>query len=160
MIGTAHRLINVRRECEGGEEYTARLSLEQIKSLPRVEVTTTLQCSGNRRGDFNGLRRTSGTPWGQGAISTAKWGGARLVDVLVLASDQLAREKGGKNGNDDVRRRSASKLVRSEQSNGDDDGNDGLLRTLQGLRGTLDATPTSGTCASSPSTGCSRRSTR
>ncbi len=62
-----------------------QLTLEDIKKLPKVEVTTTMQCSGNRRGDMNKVQRTSGTAWGQGAISTAKWGGARLVDVLKLA---------------------------------------------------------------------------
>ena len=71
---------------------TAKLSIEQIKSLPKVELTTTLQCSGNRRSGFNDLRRTSGTPWGQGAISTAKWSGARLSDVLMLASEQLSKD--------------------------------------------------------------------
>ncbi len=79
---------------KGGEiqKRVAKLSLNEIKSLPKVEVTTTLQCSGNRRSGFNDLRGTSGTPWGQGAISTAKWGGARLVDVLMLASEQLASD--------------------------------------------------------------------
>mmetsp|Transcript_34415 Transcript_34415/g.83253 ORF Transcript_34415/g.83253 Transcript_34415/m.83253 type:complete len:668 (-) Transcript_34415:178-2181(-) len=77
-------------EKEKKHQQIAKLSLEQIKSLPKVEVTTTLQCSGNRRSGFNSFRRTSGTPWGQGAISTAKWGGARLADVLFLASEQLA----------------------------------------------------------------------
>ncbi|KAL3816296.1 hypothetical protein ACHAXA_008104 [Cyclostephanos tholiformis] len=73
----------------GGKNQIAKISLAQIKSLPKVEVTATLQCSGNRRSGFNDLRETSGTPWSQGAISTAKWGGARLVDVLMLASEQL-----------------------------------------------------------------------
>eukprot|EP00551_Chaetoceros_affinis_P009553 CAMPEP_0203672214 /NCGR_PEP_ID=MMETSP0090-20130426/7778_1 /ASSEMBLY_ACC=CAM_ASM_001088 /TAXON_ID=426623 /ORGANISM="Chaetoceros affinis, Strain CCMP159" /LENGTH=679 /DNA_ID=CAMNT_0050537481 /DNA_START=163 /DNA_END=2202 /DNA_ORIENTATION=- len=63
----------------------SNISLDDIKKLPKVEVITTLQCSGNRRGDMNKVKRTSGTAWGQGAISTAKWGGARLVDVLKLA---------------------------------------------------------------------------
>jgi sulfite oxidase len=62
-----------------------KISLADIKKLPKVEVTATLQCSGNRRGDMNSHKRTSGTSWGQGAISTATWGGARLVDVLRLA---------------------------------------------------------------------------
>lgn len=81
---------------KGGDNQkrVAKLSLAQIKSLPKVEVTTTLQCSGNRRSGFNTLRGTSGTNWGQGAISTAKWGGARLVDVLMLASQQLASDDG------------------------------------------------------------------
>ncbi|KAL7535010.1 hypothetical protein ACHAWF_005023 [Thalassiosira exigua] len=72
---------------------TAKLSLAQIKSLPKVEVTTTLQCSGNRRSGFNDFRKTSGTSWDQGAMSTAKWGGARLVDVLMLASQQLSENE-------------------------------------------------------------------
>jgi len=71
----------------------AKLSLEQIKALPKVELTATLQCSGNRRGGFNGLRQTSGTPWGQGAISTAKWGGARLIDVLMLAMEEASKDR-------------------------------------------------------------------
>ncbi len=62
-----------------------KVSLKDIKKLPKVEIVTTLQCSGNRRGDMNKVRSTSGTAWGQGAISTAKWGGAKLVDVLKLA---------------------------------------------------------------------------
>jgi len=73
----------------------AKLSLAQIKSLPKVEVTSTLQCSGNRRSGFNDLRKTSGTPWSQGAISTAKWGGARLTDVLLLASKNLQADDDG-----------------------------------------------------------------
>lgn len=61
------------------------LTLDDLAKLKKVEVTTTLQCSGNRRSGFNDFRRTSGTTWGQGAISTAKWGGVRLTDVLQLA---------------------------------------------------------------------------
>lgn len=61
------------------------LSLEELKKLPKTEVVTTLQCSGNRRGGFNDFKRTSGTSWGQGAISTAKWGGVKLTELLKLA---------------------------------------------------------------------------
>mmetsp|Transcript_247 Transcript_247/g.431 ORF Transcript_247/g.431 Transcript_247/m.431 type:complete len:638 (+) Transcript_247:134-2047(+) len=114
---------------EKKQKQTAKLSLAQIKSLPKVEVTTTLQCSGNRRSGFNDFRRTSGTPWGQGAISTAKWGGARLVDVLMLASDQLADdEKGSKPEND-----------ATSTSTSNDKGS--LLQTLQNLQTILDEHP-------------------
>lgn len=64
---------------------TRKFTLDEIKKLPRVEVVATLQCSGNRRGDINKIKRTSGTSWEQGAVSTAKWGGARLIDVLKAA---------------------------------------------------------------------------
>jgi len=62
-----------------------QVTMEELKKLPKVEIVATLQCSGNRRGDMNSVKRTSGTSWSQGAISTAKWGGARLTDVLKLA---------------------------------------------------------------------------
>jgi len=74
------------------------LSLDDLKKMNKVEVVATLQCSGNRRGDMNQFGRTSGTPWGQGAISNAKWGGVKLTDVLKLAGvdDPIsAQEKDG-----------------------------------------------------------------
>ncbi|KAL9180106.1 hypothetical protein ACHAXT_008076 [Thalassiosira profunda] len=103
---------------KGGEDQTAKLSLAQIKSLPKVEITSTLQCAGNRRSGFNGLRKTSGTSWDQGAISTAKWGGARLIDVLVLASEQLAEKekKGGGSGEPTATRSGGGNLLQTLQS--------------------------------------------
>eukprot|EP00980_Cylindrotheca_fusiformis_P014432 scaffold3844_cov105-Cylindrotheca_fusiformis.AAC.8 len=61
---------------------TQSFSLEDLKNMPKTEVVATLQCSGNRRSGFNKFHRTSGTGWGQGAISTAKWTGVRLSDLL------------------------------------------------------------------------------
>lgn len=58
----------VSTENNDADQMVAKLSLEQIKSLPKVEVVSTLQCSGNRRSGFNDLRQTSGTNWGQGAM--------------------------------------------------------------------------------------------
>jgi sulfite oxidase len=79
------------------------VSLDDIKKLPKVEVTATLQCSGNRRSGFNQVMRTSGTSWGQGAISNAKWGGARLTDVLKLAGLEDPIEAEEKLGMEHVR---------------------------------------------------------
>jgi sulfite oxidase len=59
-----------------------KFSLVELKKMPRTDVVATLQCSGNRRSGFNKVQRTSGTGWGQGAISTAKWTGVRLSDLL------------------------------------------------------------------------------
>jgi len=79
----------------GGKEI--EISLADLKKLKKVEVVTTLQCSGNRRSGYNDVKKTSGTSWGQGAVSTAKWGGARLKDVLELAGldDPFAAEDEG-----------------------------------------------------------------
>ncbi|KAL7559742.1 hypothetical protein ACA910_003324 [Epithemia clementina (nom. ined.)] len=70
-------------------------SLDDIRKMEKVEVVATLQCSGNRRSGFNSFQRTSGTPWGQGAISTAKFGGVRLRDLLKLAGldDPIAAQE-------------------------------------------------------------------
>ncbi len=103
----------------------AKLSLDQIKSLPKVELVSTLQCSGNRRGGFNGLRQTSGTPWGQGAISTAKWGGARLIDILMLAMEQVTSD-------DDKEK---NKLKNEK------DGKGGLIETLHSLQALINDHP-------------------
>jgi sulfite oxidase len=63
------------------------LSLDDLKSrFPRVEMDVTLQCAGNRRDE---LMKVSPIPhelpWGAGAISTARWAGVRLRDVLIAA---------------------------------------------------------------------------
>ena len=63
------------------------LSLAELRTrFPPVSVTATLQCGGNRRGDMNAVRSTAGIAWGQGAISTATWTGARLSDVISAAA--------------------------------------------------------------------------
>ena len=46
------------------------------------EVTSAIQCGGNRRSEMNEVAVTAGSPWGVAAISNAQWEGARLVDVL------------------------------------------------------------------------------
>mmetsp|Transcript_8984 Transcript_8984/g.19105 ORF Transcript_8984/g.19105 Transcript_8984/m.19105 type:complete len:670 (+) Transcript_8984:264-2273(+) len=116
------------------KDSTARLTLDQIKSLPKVEVTTTLQCSGNRRSGFNDLRRTSGTPWGQGAISTAKWGGARLVDVLALAAEELSAEEGSGD-------KKSKKATKKKKKASKGKGSEPLIQTLQQLQTLLQDHP-------------------
>jgi len=59
----------------GGEvDNPTRLTLEQLKALPRREVTFTLECSGN-----NGL------PFLQSAVGNARWAGVSLAEVLEAA---------------------------------------------------------------------------
>ncbi|KAK4694253.1 sulfite oxidase, partial [Lecanoromycetidae sp. Uapishka_2] len=70
-------------ELPDGDEK--RYSLDDIKkNFPQVEVTCTLQCSGNRRKHMTEESRyTNGLQWDIGAISNATWVGARLRDVLA-----------------------------------------------------------------------------
>ncbi|MCJ1253230.1 hypothetical protein MMC24_001041 [Lignoscripta atroalba] len=62
------------------KEYTLKDLMEKFKE---VNVTATLQCSGNRRRHMTEeSRSTSGLQWDVGAISNAEWTGIRLRDVL------------------------------------------------------------------------------
>lgn len=90
-----------------------RVSLEDLKAMPKTEVTATLQCSGNRRSGFNVFERTSGTTWGQGAISTAKWGGVRLSELLQNAGMGDAIEAETKGGMNHVRSYSVDGVMTS-----------------------------------------------
>ena len=63
--------------------------MDALKSLPKTTITATLQCGGNRRREMNKVEPTSGIAWGPGAISTARWGGVRLRDLLLSQHPEL-----------------------------------------------------------------------
>lgn len=56
-------------------------------------VITTIQCGGNRRKELNKYGKTSGTAWCSGAISTAKWTGVWLRDVLIDLMPEIMDEE-------------------------------------------------------------------
>jgi DMSO/TMAO reductase YedYZ molybdopterin-dependent catalytic subunit len=64
------------------------LTLDDLRDLPAVEHTVTLECAGNGRLDMRPL--PTGEPWGGYAVSTARWRGARLADVLARARPEAA----------------------------------------------------------------------
>lgn len=68
-----------------GMAAPVRYTLAELKALPKVSINASLQCGGNRRSELNAVRKTSGLPWGLGAMSTASWSGVRLRDVLAHA---------------------------------------------------------------------------
>ncbi|MCJ1431983.1 hypothetical protein MMC27_001339 [Xylographa pallens] len=72
-------------ELSDGEEKT--YTLNDLKTnFKQFKITSTLQCSGNRRKHMtDGARPTNGLPWEQGAIGNAEWTGPRLRDVLADA---------------------------------------------------------------------------
>jgi len=68
----------------GGEvEKPLTLSLGELSGLETHSVVNTLECAGNGRG----LQRPQvpGVQWGKGAVSTARFSGARLRDILQRA---------------------------------------------------------------------------
>src|SRR5947209_2253709 len=60
------------------------LTLGELRELPSVERVVTLECAGNGRLAMRPL--PAGEPWGDYAVSTARWTGARLRDVLEQAN--------------------------------------------------------------------------
>ena len=59
------------------------VSLDDLASLPQVEITAVNQCSGNGRG--LSAPRVAGGQWDNGAMGNALWTGVRLRDVLDRA---------------------------------------------------------------------------
>jgi DMSO/TMAO reductase YedYZ molybdopterin-dependent catalytic subunit len=70
-------------EISGAVGNPTTLTLEDLRAMPAHEHPVTLECAGNGRLDMRPL--PTGEPWGDYAISTARWKGALLSDVLDLA---------------------------------------------------------------------------
>ena len=64
-------------EIGGAVERPATLTLDDLRALPAVERAVTLECAGNGRLEMRPL--PTGEPWGDYAVSTARWTGALLV---------------------------------------------------------------------------------
>ncbi|KAG6505465.1 hypothetical protein ZIOFF_037821 [Zingiber officinale] len=60
------------------------ISMSEIRKLPKYSVIATLQCAGNRRTEMSKTRKVRGVGWDVAAVGNAKWGGAKLADVLEL----------------------------------------------------------------------------
>ncbi|HEY6758742.1 MAG TPA: sulfite oxidase [Baekduia sp.] len=67
----------------GAVEHPTTLTLDDLRALPAQERAVTLECAGNGRLEIRPL--PTGEPWGDYAVSTARWKGARLHDVLAQA---------------------------------------------------------------------------
>ena len=71
-----------RLKVDGLVERPESFSLEALSTLPRVDVTATMTCAGNRRYEHSRTQAIKGVPWREGAIGNAVWGGYRLSDLL------------------------------------------------------------------------------
>ncbi|HEV7627502.1 MAG TPA: molybdopterin-dependent oxidoreductase, partial [Streptomyces sp.] len=70
-------------EVGGAVENPTTLTLSDLRAMPRYERAVTLECAGNGRLETRPL--PIGEPWGDYAVSTARWTGALLHDVLERA---------------------------------------------------------------------------
>ncbi|XP_012288877.1 sulfite oxidase isoform X2 [Orussus abietinus] len=65
------------------EETTVKkLKFEDLKSLPKCTITSTIMCAGNRRSEMAKEKPLKGLSWGVGAVGNATWTGVRLCDLL------------------------------------------------------------------------------
>src|SRR3954453_6591126 len=70
-------------EVGGAVESPLTLTLDDLRAMPASERAVTLECAGNGRLETRPL--PIGEPWGDYAVSTARWTGALLRDVLDRA---------------------------------------------------------------------------
>src|SRR5829696_4657559 len=68
----------------GAVENPLILTLDDLRSMPAHERAVTLECAGNGRLETRPL--PTGEPWGDYAVSTARWKGVFLREVLAQAS--------------------------------------------------------------------------
>src|SRR4051812_43486041 len=70
-------------EIGGAVARQLTLTLEDLRAMPAHEQAVTLECAGNGRLEMRPL--PIGEPWGDYAVSTARWKGALLHEGLALA---------------------------------------------------------------------------
>src|SRR3954447_12123506 len=70
-------------EVGGAVANPTTLTLDDLRAMPRCERAVTLECAGNGRLDTRPL--PIGEPWGDYAVSTARWTGVLLHEVLAQA---------------------------------------------------------------------------
>src|SRR3954447_24269794 len=70
-------------EVGGAVQNATTLTLDDLRAMPAYERAVTLECAGNGRLATRPL--PIGEPWGDYAVSTARWTGALLHDVLERA---------------------------------------------------------------------------
>src|SRR3954447_26189620 len=73
-------------EVGGAVQHALRLTLDDLRALPKVERVVTLECAGNGRLEMRPL--PTGEPWGDYAVSTASWTGVLLHQILEQARPQ------------------------------------------------------------------------
>lgn len=65
-----------------GIDSPITLSFDQLKALPKYDVTAAIMCGGNRRSEMNEVKPVKGLSWGAAAVGNAIWSGPKLCDIL------------------------------------------------------------------------------
>ena len=71
---------------DGQVQHPLKLGIADLASFPRMRLTASLQCAGNRRDELYAIGPIPGElPWGADGISTGEWEGVPLRVVLEAA---------------------------------------------------------------------------
>ena len=57
-------------------------TMDELAAMPAIELAVTIACDGNRRGEVNMVKRSSGFTWSSSGVSTCKWKGLLVRDLL------------------------------------------------------------------------------
>ncbi|XP_055699401.1 sulfite oxidase, mitochondrial isoform X1 [Phlebotomus papatasi] len=79
-------------EIEGVKKVT-KMTLKDLKKLPKHSVTAVVMCGGNRRSDMDNVKKVKGLYWGPSAVGNAVWTGVKLCDVLAKMGVKSDEEK-------------------------------------------------------------------
>jgi sulfite oxidase len=96
---------------DGEVENPLTLRLDDLRRLPPVTQTITIECAGNGRSFHR--PPASGIQWEHGAVGTAVWRGVRLADVLGLARPRATARHVVPDGNDTPPTPQAPDFIRS-----------------------------------------------
>ena len=72
-----------RLNVDGVVSRPLTLTMDDLKTLPRVELVGVLECAGNGRSFYQ--PRVAGTQWAFGSVGNGRWAGVRFRDVLAKA---------------------------------------------------------------------------
>src|ERR1700730_5410816 len=72
-----------RMKIDGVVNQPLTLTMDDLKTLPRVELVGVLECAGNGRSFYQ--PRVAGTQWAFGSVGNGRWAGVRFRDVLQQA---------------------------------------------------------------------------
>jgi DMSO/TMAO reductase YedYZ molybdopterin-dependent catalytic subunit len=73
---------------DGEVAHPLRLSLAELKKMPRTSTTCVLQCAGNGRSLHRPI--VPGVQWKHGAVGNATWTGVRVRDLLERAGPKAS----------------------------------------------------------------------
>ena len=83
-------------EIGGAVGAPTTLTLDDLRAMPAHDHTVTLECAGNGRLEMRPL--PTGEPWGDFAVSTARWTGALLHEVLAEVAPAARRGRAPRPG--------------------------------------------------------------